>query len=120
VLRLKVVSDGHPGTTLVLDADTGEEVHFDAHMTCDLEGAPGRVGSARLVLVFSGVPVEAAPAAAGPFALTGHARGALPGVPPPAPAAPAAHAAAPAPHAGAAQGHAAHNARLNQAARAGR
>jgi hypothetical protein len=75
-LRLKIVSNGDPGGTRLVDAATGQPVAFDCHGRCDLSWHPRAGGTARVVLVFDDVPVEAEGDVKTPFEFHGHACGA--------------------------------------------
>jgi hypothetical protein len=81
-LRLKIVSNGDPGGTRLVDATTGQAVAFDCHGRCDLSWHPRAGGAARVVLVFDDVPVEAEGDVKTPFefhgVVTGAKGGALP------------------------------------------
>jgi hypothetical protein len=71
-LRLKIVSNGDPGGTRLVDATTGQAVAFDCHGRCDLSWHPRAGGAARVVLVFDDVPVEAEGDVKTPFEFHGH------------------------------------------------
>jgi hypothetical protein len=81
-LQLKVVSNGDPAGTRLVDAGTGQTLAFDCHGRCDLSWHPRAGGSARVVLVFSDVPVETEGDVKTPFefhgVVAGQKGGALP------------------------------------------
>jgi hypothetical protein len=69
-LRLKVVTDGDPANTKLVNAETGEEVRVEGHAFGEVEGDPKRGGRASVYLVFPEVEVDASQAP-GPFLLHG-------------------------------------------------
>jgi hypothetical protein len=71
-LQLKIVSNGDPAGTRLVDAGTGQTLAFDCHGRCDLSWHPRAGGSARVVLVFSDVPVETEGDVKTPFEFHGH------------------------------------------------
>ncbi len=80
-ISLKIVSDGSPGGTHIVDATTGEVLLFDGFVSASImhEG-PGKTGSARVVVTFAEVPVEATEAVKAPFTMLGHQGGSKSGV----------------------------------------
>jgi hypothetical protein len=92
-LRLAVRSDGTPGGTQLVDADSGEPVAFEGGCHAEVRGDPRQGGTASVRLVFDGLGVDAR-AAQAPFHLVGATLGHAPppagtalGLPtPPAPA----------------------------------
>jgi hypothetical protein len=81
-LQLKIISNGDPAGTRLVDAGTGQTLTFDCHGRCDLSWHPRAGGSARVVLVFSDVPVETEGDVKTPFefhgVVAGQKGGALP------------------------------------------
>jgi hypothetical protein len=75
-LQLKIVSNGDPAGTRLVDAGTGQTLAFDCHGRCDLSWHPRAGGSARVVLVFSDVPVETEGDVKTPFEFAGLSTGA--------------------------------------------
>jgi hypothetical protein len=76
-LRLAVRSDGTPGGTQLVDADSGEPLSFEGGCHAEVRGDPGQGGTASVRLVFDGLEVDAR-AAQAPFHLVGATLGHAP------------------------------------------
>jgi hypothetical protein len=76
-LKLAVRSDGTPGGTHLVDAETGEAIAFEAYCHADVEGHPKKGGTAVIRLVFHDIEVDAAQAES-PFQLLGATLGHAP------------------------------------------
>jgi hypothetical protein len=76
-LKLAVRSDGTPGGTHLVDAETGEALAFDGQCHAEVRGDPRQGGTASVRLVFDGLGVDAG-AAQAPFHLVGATLGHAP------------------------------------------
>jgi hypothetical protein len=76
-LRLAVRSDGTPGGTQLVDADSGEPLAFEGGCHAEVRGDPKQGGRASVRLTFDGLEVDAR-AAQAPFHLVGATLGHAP------------------------------------------
>jgi hypothetical protein len=76
-LRLAVRSDGTPGGTQLVDADSGEPLAFEGGCHAEVRGDPKQGGRASVRLTFDGLEVDAR-AAQAPFHLVGATLGHTP------------------------------------------